>query len=55
MLAAVHILIGFGWLTLYAWCVSRVHAVITRPRVKAALERTTGAILIALGFRIATD
>jgi len=53
LLAAIHILVGFVWLTTYAFLVSRMHAAITRPRVKAALERATGAVLIALGVRVA--
>jgi len=53
VLAAIHIVIGFVWLTAYASLVSRMHAAITRPRVKAALERATGAVLIALGLRVA--
>ena len=52
-LAAVHIVVGFVWLTAYATLVARMHAAITRPRVKAALERATGAVLIALGVRVA--
>jgi threonine/homoserine/homoserine lactone efflux protein len=54
LLAAIHIVVGFVWLTAYASFVSRLHAAITRPRVKAALERATGAVLIALGLRVAT-
>ena len=27
----------------------------TRPRVKVALERVTGAVLIALGLRVAIE
>jgi threonine/homoserine/homoserine lactone efflux protein len=53
VLAAIHILIGFVWLTTYAWLVSRAHAALTTPRVKAALERVTGAVLIALGVHVA--
>ena len=53
ILAAIHILIGFIWLTTYASLVSRMHAVITRPNVKAALGRVTGAVIIALGVRVA--
>jgi threonine/homoserine/homoserine lactone efflux protein len=53
LLAAIHIVIGFVWLTTYASLVSRMHAAITRPRIKAALERATGAVLIALGLRVA--
>jgi threonine/homoserine/homoserine lactone efflux protein len=52
-LAAIHIVIGFVWLTTYASLVSHLHAAITRPRVKATLERATGAVLIALGVRVA--
>jgi threonine/homoserine/homoserine lactone efflux protein len=53
LLAAIHILVGLVWLTIYASLVSRMHAAITRPRVKAALERVTGAVLVALGLRVA--
>ena len=53
LLAAIHILVGFVWLTAYAFLVSRAHAALTRPRIKAALERTTGAVLVALGVRVA--
>lgn len=55
LLAAVHIVVGFVWLTFYAWFVSRMHAVMTRPRVKVVLERVTGAVLIGLGVRVAAE
>jgi threonine/homoserine/homoserine lactone efflux protein len=55
LLAAIHILVGLVWLTLYASFVARMHAVITRPRVKLVLERVTGAVLIGLGLRVATE
>ena len=55
LLATVHIAVGFVWLTFYAWFVARMHAVIARPRVKAALARITGAVLIGLGLRVATE
>ena len=54
-LAAIHIVVGLIWLTLYAWFVSRAHDALTRPPVKAALERATGTILIALGVRVALE
>jgi threonine/homoserine/homoserine lactone efflux protein len=53
LLAAIHIVIGFVWLTTYAFLVARMQAAIARPRIKAALERVTGAVLIALGVRVA--
>jgi threonine/homoserine/homoserine lactone efflux protein len=55
LLAAVHIAVGFVWLTFYAWFVSRMHAVMTRARVKVALARVTGVVLIGLGLRVATE
>jgi threonine/homoserine/homoserine lactone efflux protein len=55
LLGAVHIAVGFVWLTTFAWLVSRMHDVIVRPRVKASLERITGGVLIALGLRVALE
>ena len=55
ILAGIHIVIGFVWLTLYAWLVSRLQLVITRPRVKAAMERVSGVVLVALGIRVAFE
>jgi threonine/homoserine/homoserine lactone efflux protein len=52
-LAGIHIAMGLVWLSAYAWFVDQLGAVLTRPRVKAWLERTTGALLIALGVRLA--
>jgi threonine/homoserine/homoserine lactone efflux protein len=54
-LAAIHVVVGLIWLTTYAHLVDRARAVITAPRVKAWLERTTGAVLIALGVRVAVE
>jgi RhtB (resistance to homoserine/threonine) family protein len=53
LLASIHIAMGFAWLTAYAWFVGQLGAVLTRPRVKAWLERATGGLLIALGARLA--
>lgn len=52
LLASIHIAMGFVWLTAYAWFVDRLGSVLTRPRVKAWLERVTGGVLIALGARL---
>jgi threonine/homoserine/homoserine lactone efflux protein len=54
-LAAIHVIVGLIWLTAYAHLVDRARAVVTAPRVKARLERTTGAVLIALGVRVAVE
>ena len=55
LLASIHIGMGFVWLTAYAWFIDRLGAVLTRPRVKAWLERVTGGLLIALGARLALE
>jgi len=55
LLASIHIAMGLVWLTAYAWFVDRLGAVLTRPRVKAWLERVTGGLLIALGARLAWE
>jgi len=43
-----------GWLVLWAWLVSRAGRTLSRPRWRAALERVTGCVLVALGLRLAT-
>lgn len=54
-LAAIHVIVGLVWLTAYARLVHRAHGLLTTPRVKAWLERTTGAVLIAFGLRVAVE
>ena len=55
MLAMIHNLLGFAWLSLYARFVDRMRVALTRPVVKAWLERVTGGALVALGARLAWD
>lgn len=52
-LGGFHILVGAAWLTTYAGLIGRLHFVLTRQRVRRWLERTTGAVLVALGVRVA--
>jgi len=54
-LASVHIAMGMVWLTAYGWFIDRLGAVLTRPAVKAWLERVTGGLLVALGARLAWE
>jgi threonine/homoserine/homoserine lactone efflux protein len=54
-LAAIHVVVGLVWLTSYAYLVDRARAALTAPRVKAWLERGTGALLVALGLRVAVE
>lgn len=48
-------LLTFLWLSLYSVAVGWAGAVLLRPRVRRALEATTGAVLIALGLRVAAE
>jgi threonine/homoserine/homoserine lactone efflux protein len=54
-LAAIHVLVGLIWLSAYARLVHGARGLLTAPRVKAWLERTTGAVLIAFGLRVAVE
>jgi threonine/homoserine/homoserine lactone efflux protein len=54
-LAGIHVVVGLIWLTAYARLVDRARGLLTAPRVKAWLERTTGAVLIAFGLRVAVE
>lgn len=48
-------LLTFGWLCLYSLAVARARHVLLRDRVRRGVEAVTGAVLIALGLRIATQ
>lgn len=43
------------WLTAYAFAVAKAGDVLRRPRIRRLLEAATGAVLIALGLRLATE
>jgi threonine/homoserine/homoserine lactone efflux protein len=43
------------WLCGFALMASKAGGLLTRPRVKAGLDRLTGVVLIALGLRLATE
>jgi threonine/homoserine/homoserine lactone efflux protein len=54
-LAGIHVVVGLIWLSAYARIVQRARTLLTAPHVKAWLERTTGAVLIAFGLRVAVE
>lgn len=54
-LAGIHVTVGLIWLSVYARLVHRARGLLTAPPVKAWLERTTGAVLIAFGLRVAVE
>ncbi|HKC62637.1 MAG TPA: LysE family translocator [Pyrinomonadaceae bacterium] len=55
LLASIHFVLGIAWLSLVTLLLGRVRALLTRPRIKRAIEATTGAVLIAFGARLAME
>ena len=53
LLGLIFVLMTFAWLCTYSLLAARAAASLQRPRVKAALDRITGTILIAVGIRLA--
>jgi threonine/homoserine/homoserine lactone efflux protein len=43
------------WLAAYAAAVARAGDFLRRPRVRRTLDALTGAVLVALGLRLATS
>ena len=44
-----------AWLTAYAFAVARAGDLFRRPKIRRAIEGVTGAVLVALGVRLATQ
>lgn len=55
LLAGIHWVENLVWLSIVTLCLGRLRTWITQPRVKRAIEATTGAILIAFGARLAIE
>jgi threonine/homoserine/homoserine lactone efflux protein len=53
-MGAVIVLYDVIWFSLLAWGVDRAGRVF-RPRIRRALERTTGGVMIALGLSVAAE
>jgi threonine/homoserine/homoserine lactone efflux protein len=43
------------WLSAYAFVVARAGDVLRRPSIRRAIDAVTGAVLVALGLRLATE
>lgn len=54
-LGFVFCLLTLTWLTVYAVAVARAGEFLSRSWVKRAIEAVTGAVLVALGLRLATE
>jgi RhtB (resistance to homoserine/threonine) family protein len=55
LLGGMFVLMTLCWLSAYALVAARASSVLRRPRVKATIDRLTGAVLIGLGVRLATE
>ena len=55
LLGALFVLMTLAWLTAYAIVAVRASALLRRPRVSAAVDRLTGAVLIGFGIRLALE
>jgi len=55
LLGLVFCSLTLAWLSGYAVVVAKAGDLLRRPRIRRALEGVTGAMLIALGLRVATE
>ncbi|GAA3379740.1 LysE family translocator [Streptomyces racemochromogenes] len=55
LLVLVHVLLTLVWLSTYVYVLSRARRFFTRPRVRRAMDRVTGVVLIGFGVRVATS
>ena len=53
-MAVTIVALDFVWFATLAWAVDRAGRVL-RPRLRAWMERTTGAVMIAFGLRVAVE
>ncbi len=54
-LGAIFVVMTIVWLAAYTLLAARAIDTLTRPRVRATLDRVTGVVLIALGLRLAAE
>jgi threonine/homoserine/homoserine lactone efflux protein len=55
LLGAVFVTMTILWLIAYCLVAARLAQLLQRPRVKRALDRVTGVVLIGLGLRLAAE
>jgi threonine/homoserine/homoserine lactone efflux protein len=55
LLGLVFCSLTFIWLSAYAIVVARAGDLLRRPRIRRTMEALTGAVLVALGLRLATE
>src|SRR2546428_4431028 len=55
VLGVTFAVIGWLWMNLYGFFVTRLRDVITAPRVRQWMERVTGVVLLGFGARLALE
>ncbi|MFD5408692.1 LysE family translocator [Streptomyces nojiriensis] len=55
LLVLLHVVLTVVWLGTYVYVLSRAGRFFARPRVRRALDRATGVVLIGFGVRVATS
>jgi threonine/homoserine/homoserine lactone efflux protein len=55
VLGAIFVAMTVIWLLAYTLVAARAAQTLMRPRVRAALDRLTGIVLIGLGLRLAVE
>jgi RhtB (resistance to homoserine/threonine) family protein len=55
ILGAIFVVMTVVWLLAYTAAAARAAQTLMRPRVRAALDRVTGVVLIGLGLRLAVE
>ena len=55
LLGSIFALIGWTWMNVYGFFVTRIRDFITAPRVRQWMERVTGIVLLGFGARLAAD
>ena len=53
LLGGLFVLMTLAWLCAYSLVAARISVVLTRPRVKAAIDAVTGTVLIGFGVTLA--
>ena len=53
--AATDAVIAGTWLAAVAWISGKARTLLSRPGVRAALDRAAGTVLVALGLKVAAE
>ncbi|HYR50433.1 MAG TPA: LysE family translocator, partial [Candidatus Eisenbacteria bacterium] len=55
LLGVIFAVIGWTWMNVYGFLVTRLRDFITAPRVRQWMERVTGVVLLGFGARLAVE